>query len=138
MGHFDYSPYNLYYSTNLPTDISQQNQEKLSPYQLKKTERVFPPAQPHSLINSAKNTKLLLADVEIVNEKIRTSPDFAQQLTTAAQKSDHQTVHYLINRLPIKNKALVSFSPGGISITFVHKANDCCYIVVFLNWTEFF
>lgn len=130
--------YYLYNSSDLPYNQVQPNQLDYHYYPTYNSERILPPTEPQSLKKSAERIKQLSSDVEIVNEKIRTSPNFAQQITSAAQKSDHQTVHYLINNSGIKNKALVSFSPGGISITYVHKESDCCYIVTFLNWKEFF
>ena len=132
------SPHFLCFPEYLPSSQLQHNQMYYPDYAPSHNERVLPPTEPQSLKNSAEKTKQLLSDVQIINETIRTSPTFAQQITSAAQKSDHQTVHYMVNNLPIKNKASVSYSPGGISIKIVHKESDCCYIVMFLNWREFF
>ncbi|WP_042348093.1 hypothetical protein [Bacillus massiliigorillae] len=134
-----YNPYNLpsnyNNSANQPITHNQSNPF----YEQYTYERVLPPAEPQSLMSSAEHTKQLLEDAVIINETFRTSPAFALQLTTAAKNSDHQTVHYLINNL-IKNRALVSFSPGGISINLIplNESNNCCYIIMFLNWKEAF
>ena len=100
--------------------------------------RFPPPSQPKSLQKSAENNKQLLSDVELINETIRTSPAFAQRLVNAAQQSDTKAVQSIINQLPLKHKTAVAISPGGISITFMHKESDCCYVVMFLNWRDFF
>ncbi|MGM9928422.1 MAG: hypothetical protein ACI35P_10790 [Bacillus sp. (in: firmicutes)] len=101
-------------------------------------ERQLPPSEPQSLKNSAENIKPLLIDVGVVNERIINSPTFAQEITSAAQKGNHQAVHHMINNLDISNNASVSFSPGGILITYTLKENDSCYITTFLNWKAFF
>ncbi|MEH6944486.1 hypothetical protein [Bacillus sp. JJ722] len=130
--------YYFYNSPYTPYIQFQPNQVDYPFLQTYDSERPLPPSEPQSLKNSAENIKQLLSDVEIVNEKIRSLPTFAQEITSAAHKSDHQKLHYMINNSGIKNKATVSFSPGGISITYVHRESDCCYIVTFLNWREFF
>ena len=127
-------PYYLGFPEYLPSSQLQYNQMYYPNY----NERVLPPAEPESLKKSAENTKQLLSDVQTINETIRTSPTFAQQLTAAAQQSNTQAVQNLINQLPLNHRTTVAISPGGISITFLHKQNDCCYIVIFLNWREFF
>ncbi|MFS0782168.1 hypothetical protein [Bacillus sp. 1P06AnD] len=139
-----YYPYHIpYYLSNpnyMPAYYSTQHQAHTPASPSTVYDRILPPTQPERLMKSAENTKLLLADAAVVNEKLRTSPDFVKQLATAASQSDHQTVHYLINNLAIQNRALISYSPGGISITLIpqDEANSCCYIVMFLNWKDYF
>ena len=103
-------------------------------------QRQYPPIEPDRLMNSANYNKNLIIDIGIINEHLRTSKNFRQQLQTAAQQSNHQEVHDLINGLPIQNRAIVSYSPGGLSITLIPKkeTNNCCYLIVYLNWKESF
>ena len=137
-----YDPYSsyLYNQSNFPLPYYQQTPNIVYETSYNQRVPVLPPTQPKQLMGSAEHTKNLLADAQIVNETLRTSPSFNQQLTTAAQQSQHQIVHDLINNLPIQGRAIISFSPGGISITFLPKleTNNCCYVVTFLNWKEFF
>ncbi|WP_050615366.1 hypothetical protein [Bacillus testis] len=133
------NPYSPYFQYNIPLPANQYSQNQQHPLS-EDHQRILPPTQPERLRKSAEHTKTLLSDLVIVNETIRTSPEFSQRLVNAASQSDHQTVHYMINNLAIENRAVVSYTPGGISITLLPKdaSNSCCYVVMFLNWKESF
>ena len=106
-----------------PLQAMPTNQERNNP---------FPPVNTEKLKASASNIQKVMAQAQLLVNKISTSEPFAHNLMDAAQKSDRKAVEQLISTVGITVQYETKYTPDGIRILF--KEKGCCSIAIVLNW----
>jgi hypothetical protein len=119
-----HSPYERPYHRNLPyyqTHYSIRNPQQ---------------PDPTMFMNSARQTINLLKDGQLILDKIANSKPFSLEIMRAAQSSNTSKVEELIQSTGIKQKPQISFSPDGLTVTFINKQNniDCCHLILKIRW----
>nr|WP_295971408.1 hypothetical protein [uncultured Bacillus sp.] len=94
------------------------------------------PVNPSIFMNSARLTQMLLKDGGIILEKLAVSKTFSGNIITAAQSSDKNKVVSLLQSTGIQNTPKVSYTPNGLTLSFVHEENqiDCCHLILKIRW----
>jgi hypothetical protein len=97
----------------------------------------YPPIQPKQFMESADKMIPLLDDAQTIMERVKNSKDFSSKLMDAAQKSNMNELHQLINGAGIKSKPGIHFNPDGFTLEFSNKTGDldCCHLKIILRWS---
>jgi len=87
-------------------------------------------------MNSARQSKNLIKDGQLILEKIAGSKPFSLEMMQAAQSSNKAKVEELIKSTGIKQKPQVSYTPNGLTVTFINEQNDidCCHLILKVRW----
>ncbi|MCQ6276524.1 hypothetical protein JMM81_16545 [Bacillus sp. V3B] len=87
-------------------------------------------------MNSARQTKGLLKNADLILEKLAHSQQLSLDIMNAAQESKHDKVNELIKSTGIEKISEVSYTPNGLIITFTDKPNniDCCHLILKVRW----
>jgi hypothetical protein len=93
---------------------------------------------PTMFMDSARQTKELIKDGTLISEKIAGSKPFSIDIMRAAQESNKAKVEELIKSIGIKHKPQVSYTPNGLTLTFIHEQNDidCCHLILKIRWAN--
>ncbi len=124
--HFYYhvSPYDQYYYRNPPYYHSS--------YPIREPTQL----DPTMFMNSARQTQELLKDGMLIAEKIAGSKPFSRDIMHWAQSSNKAKVEELIKSTGIKQKPEISYTPNGLTVTFINEQNgiDCCHLILKIRW----
>ncbi|HVI20723.1 MAG TPA: hypothetical protein VM660_01580 [Bacillus sp. (in: firmicutes)] len=126
-------PYNPYHY-NSPY----YQQYHRNPHYYQKHYSIRNPTQldPTMFMNSAHQSKNLIKDGQLILEKIAGSKPFSLEMMQAAQSSNKAKVEELIKSTGIKQKPQVSYTPNGLTVTFINEQNniDCCHLILKIRW----
>ena len=91
---------------------------------------------PTMFMNSARQTKNLIKDGQLILDKIANSKPYSLDLMLAAQNSNKAKVEELIKSTGIKQKPQISYTPNGLTVTFINEQNniDCCHLILKIRW----
>ncbi|MFE3574527.1 hypothetical protein [Lysinibacillus sp. NPDC059133] len=92
----------------------------------------FPIVNTKKLKTSAKRTKVIMQQAQLLTDKIDESEQFAHDLMNAAQQSNKTEVEKLIASTGITIKFETTYTPDGIRIIFTDSS--CCKLTLILNW----
>ena len=126
-------PYHPYYY-NSPYD--RQYHRNLPYYHPNYSIRNPPQLDPTMFMNSARQTKDLIKDGQFILDKIANSKPFSLEIMRAAQSSNKAKVEELIKSTGIKQKPQLSYTPNGLTVTFINEQNniDCCHLILKIRW----
>ncbi|WP_078544250.1 hypothetical protein [Litchfieldia alkalitelluris] len=98
--------------------------------------RQYPEINTETFVNSAKTTKKLVQESELICNQITTSEAFAKELMGAAQVSDDRKVKELLKTTGISSTVNTNYTPDGINIILSRSLNDieCCRLNLALRW----
>jgi len=101
--------------------------------------RQYPAVHPKKFMDSAIHTHELLADAQLLLNRISRSAAFAGQLMSAAQKSDSAGVGRMLAGTGIQHIPRVFYTPDGLVLQFVHQAagnqEPCCELRMKMRWS---
>lgn len=101
--------------------------------------RQYPAVHPKKFMDSATRTHELLADAQLLLNRISRSAAFAGQLMSAAQKSDSAGVGRMLVGTGIQHIPRVFYTPDGLVLQFVHQAagnqEPCCELRMKMRWS---
>lgn len=101
--------------------------------------RQYPAVHPKKFMDSAIHTHELLADAQLLLNRISRSAAFAGQLMSAAQKSDSAGVGRMLAGTGIQHIPRVFYTPDGLVLQFVQKApgnkEPCCELRMKMRWS---
>ncbi|MGG3773101.1 MULTISPECIES: hypothetical protein [Heyndrickxia] len=101
--------------------------------------RQYPAVHPKKFMDSAMRTHALLADAQLLLNRISRSTAFAGQLMSAAQKSDSADVGRMLTGTGIQHIPRVFYTPDGLVLQFVQKApgnqEPCCELQMKMRWS---
>ena len=91
---------------------------------------------PAMFMDSAQKTQLLMKDASNILGKLANSKPFSSEIIDAAKNSQKDRVVELINSTGIKNFPQVSYTPNGLTLTFINEDNniDCCHLILKVRW----
>lgn len=126
-------PYHPYYY-NSP--YNRQYHRNLLYYHPHDPIRNPPQLDPTMFMNSARQSKNLIKDGQLILDKIANSKPFSLEIMHAAQSSNKAKVEELIKSTGIKQKPQISYSPNGLTVTFINEQNDidCCHLILKIRW----
>lgn len=116
--------------------IAPNNEHRQDPPNPSPQEDVFPPVDTKTLHTSAKKMADLTKQANYLIDKIIEAPKFANELMNAAQLSNKNKVHDLIQSTGITSKINTHYTPSGIRIEFDNsdKNDSCCRLNMSLHW----
>lgn len=122
--YYYHSPYDQQYHRNLPY------------YQTYYSNRIPTQPDPTMFMNSARQTKNLLRDGQLILDKIANSKPFSLEIMRAAQSSNNAKVEELLKSTGIKQKPQIKYSPDGLTVTLINEQNniDCCHLILKIRW----
>lgn len=100
--------------------------------------RTYPPVDTKILASSVKSFRLLMAQGDILLDKLGDLA-FAQKLMTAAQKGNNAEVDNMIKSIGLKVPVITKFTPTGVNfILSTHSSQNqplnCCTLTFALRW----
>ncbi|UII55380.1 hypothetical protein LS684_17360 [Cytobacillus spongiae] len=98
--------------------------------------RTFPDVNPDLFMKSAKEMEALMTDAHLVLEKMVKSKNFAFRLMSAAQQSNTQAVHSMIQSTGVKKMPKIDYNPDGFKLNFNADLDhvNCCHLSLTLRW----
>ena len=98
--------------------------------------RPYPEVNTELFKASAQKAITLMADANLVMEKIHSTSSYSSDLMAAAQQSNQAEVERLIQSAGIKKKPKITYNPDGITMNFQDFVGDreCCHIILQLRW----
>ncbi|MBO0995359.1 hypothetical protein [Bacillus sp. SD088] len=127
-----YIPYTYYsYSPYLV-----ENQASLYKRPMVRKQHVYPTVETEKLHQSAQKFQTLMPQANLLMNKINSSSTFAHELMDAAQQSNKQKVHKLIQSTGISSSVKSQFNPDGIIFEFsnVENGKGGCILHIALQW----
>lgn len=130
---------NTHPSNVMPTSYNpMRHNSLLIPYYNVQPNRQYPEVNIHEFEISAQSFQELMKQANLLINKIASSPKFAREIMTAAQKSDEQTVLKLIKSTGISIDVKTTFTPTSIRIYLDNsnksKKSNCCNMLIALRW----
>jgi hypothetical protein len=133
---YSYNPYSYHYS---PPHIQYQPSCPNRPYYPTYLPyRTAPKVDPAIFMNSARQTRPLLKNADLLLQKLADSKQLSVDIMTAAQESKHEKVNELVSSTGIGKISEVTYNPNGLIVTFIDEPNniDCCHLILKIRWAN--
>ncbi|MGN9866411.1 hypothetical protein [Bacillus swezeyi] len=104
----------------------------IHPYHCLQYRQVYPEIETNAFLRSAKEANSLLADGQLILNRLSSSRDLARKIMTAAQSSQKDTVMTLLRQTGVRSQLDASFNPDGIRIILI---NPHSRIFLMLRWS---
>ena len=133
---YSYNPYSYYY---YPPHTHYQPSYRSNPYYPTHLPYRSPPkADPDMFMNSARQTRLLLKNADLLLQKLADSKPLSLDIMNAAQESKHEKVTELVKSTGVEKISEVTYNPNGLIVTFIDEPNniDCCHLILKIRWAN--
>ena len=96
----------------------------------------YPEVDTQHLNVSVKRFQEIMEQADLLISKMAEDNEFAGELMRAAQRSDENRVHELIESTGVTIKTATTYTPTGIRILFDNSevGGGCCDLLVALRW----
>ncbi|KKB72907.1 hypothetical protein TH62_15225 [Bacillus sp. TH008] len=102
------------------------------PYRHVHDRQLFPEVKTDVFLRSARTANSLMADGQLILNRITASRDLARRIMEAAQRSQKETVIALLRQTGIRSRLDVSFNPDGLRIILINPSST---MSLMLRWS---
>ncbi len=106
------------------------------PWESERQQSQFPPVNIQGLDDSVKRFRKLMRQADLLIDKLAEDREFATELASAAQQSNHERVNELILSTGITIDVKTTFTPTAIRIILDNSEVEggCCDLLIALRW----
>ncbi|MEC0486319.1 hypothetical protein [Bacillus glycinifermentans] len=102
------------------------------PYRHVHDRQLFPEVKTDVFLRSARTANSLMADGQLILNRITASRDLARRIMEAGQRSQKETVIALLRQTGIRSRIDVSFNPDGLRIILINPSST---MSLMLRWS---